>query len=99
MPTEKALYKLFIIIIMIIIIIIQSKGSTCVLEEKCPTYANNNKIETQNKEILDRKEISNCSMNVQTPMHSNSNDVKLSFKTKALPHFAAHMKVLSRTTW
>ena len=78
MPTEKALYKLFIIIIIIIIIIviiiiiiiiiIQTKGSTCVLEEKCPTYANNNKIETHNNEILDRKEISNCSMNVQTPM-------------------------------
>ena len=72
MPTEKALYKLFIIIIIIIIIIIviiiQTKGSTCVLEEKCPTYAKNNKIKTHNKEILDRKEISNCSMNVQTPM-------------------------------
>ena len=72
MPTEKALYKLFIIkiivITIIVIITIKTKGSTCVLEEKCPTYANNNKIETHNKEILDRKEISNCSMNVQTPM-------------------------------
>ena len=65
MPTEKALYKFFIIII---IIIIQTKGSTCILEEKRPTYANNNKIETHNKKILDRKEISNRSMNVQTPM-------------------------------
>ena len=33
------------------------------------------------------------------PCNSNSKDVKFSFKTKALPHFAAHMKVLSRTTW